>query len=121
MAKVRRLNEEVWKQGNFAVINELFTTDYIGGEPSMTIQGQEGVRQFVSQYRSAFPDLHFTIEDMIAEGDNVVTRWSVTGTHEGNLLGIPLLASAQQGPVIPSFASSMGRTRKIGSIGMHWV
>jgi steroid delta-isomerase-like uncharacterized protein len=67
----------------------LFTTDYIGHEPSMTIQGQEGVRQFVSQYRSAFPDLHFTIEDMIAEGDNVITRWSVTGTHEGNLLGIP--------------------------------
>jgi steroid delta-isomerase-like uncharacterized protein len=88
-AQVRRLTEEVWNRGNFAVLDELIAMDYVGHESSMTIQGQAGARQFISQYRSAFPDLHFTIEDMIAEGDKVVARWSVTGTHEGNLLGIP--------------------------------
>jgi steroid delta-isomerase-like uncharacterized protein len=88
-AQVRRLTEEVWNQGNFAVLDELFATDYVGHESSTTIQGQEGARQFISLYRSAFSDIHFTIEDMIAEGDKVVARWSVTGTHDGNLLGIP--------------------------------
>ena len=82
-AHVRRLTEEVWNQGNSALRDEVVATDYIGHHPSLTIHGQEGFRQFVSQYHSAFPDNHFTIEDMLAVGDKVVVRWSVTGTHEG--------------------------------------
>src|SRR5579864_8966803 len=53
-AQVRRLTEEVWNQGNFAVIDELVARDYVGHEPSMLFQGQEGFRQFASVYRSAF-------------------------------------------------------------------
>jgi predicted ester cyclase len=82
-ADVRRLTEEVWNQGNSALRDEVVAPYYVGRHPSLTIQGPEGLRQFVSQYRSAFPDIHFTIEDMLAVGDKVVVRWSVTGTHEG--------------------------------------
>ena len=51
--------------------------------------GPESFKQFVSSYLSAFPDLHYTIEDQIAEGDRVVTRWTAVGTHKGELMGIP--------------------------------
>jgi len=51
--------------------------------------GPEGFKQFVSVYRSAFPDTHLTIEDQIAEGDKVVVRWTVHATHTGGLMGIP--------------------------------
>ena len=88
-AQFHRLTNEVWHQGNFDILDELITSDYVGHESSTLIQGQDGLRQFVSLYRSAFPDVHFTIEDMIAEGDKLAVRWSVTGTHQGNLQGIP--------------------------------
>lgn len=51
--------------------------------------GREGFKQFVLMYRSAFPDMHITIEDQIAEGDKVVSRWTARGTHQGELMGIP--------------------------------
>jgi len=47
------------------------------------------MKQFVSMYLTAYPDTHFTIEDQIAEGDTVVTRWTARGTHKGPLMGIP--------------------------------
>src|SRR5258708_38594660 len=56
---------------------------------SMTIQGKEAFKQFLSMYLTAFPDLHFTIEDIIAEGDTVVVRFTFRGTHQGDLMGIP--------------------------------
>ena len=49
---------------------------------------RDGFKQFVAMYRVAFPDVHITIEDILAEGDRVMTRWSATGTHKGELLGI---------------------------------
>jgi predicted ester cyclase len=81
-ARVRRLTEEGWNLGNSDVRDDVIATDDVVHEPSMMVQGHEGFRQFVSQYHSAFPDIHFTIEDMIAVGDKVVVRWSVTGTRE---------------------------------------
>ena len=50
--------------------------------------GREGAKQFVTMFRTAFPDLHFTIEDQIAEGDMVVTRWTARGTHRGDFQGV---------------------------------
>jgi len=54
----------------------------------MTIRGLEPYKQFISMYFTAFPDLHLTIEDIIAEGDNVVVRQTFQGTHKGDLMGI---------------------------------
>jgi steroid delta-isomerase-like uncharacterized protein len=50
--------------------------------------GREHFKEFASMYRSAFPDVHMQIEDQIAEGDRVATRWVAIGTHEGDLMGI---------------------------------
>ncbi len=84
----RRFTEEVWNRGNLAVVDELMSADYNGHDPMMPA-GSEGFKQYVLMYRSAFPDVHLTIEDQIAEGDTVVSRWTARGTHKGELMGIP--------------------------------
>ena len=88
----RRLFEEVWNKGNLAVLNELIANDHVNSGPGTLPglpTGPEGAKQFVMIYRNAFPDTHFTIDEQIAEGDKVVTRWTAHGTHQGELLGIP--------------------------------
>ena len=85
---VRRTCEEIWNRGNLAVIDERFASDYLG-HSSAEIQGPESAKQFAAAMRSAFPDFHYTVEDQIAEGDRVVTRWTARGTHEGEFQGIP--------------------------------
>ena len=85
----RRVTEEGWNQGNTALFDEFFTADFIGHDPFGPVHGPEGFKQFYATYRSAFPDTHLTIEDQIAEGDTVVTRWTATGTNQGTLMGIP--------------------------------
>jgi len=86
----RRGFEEVWNKGNLAVIDELNAANVVThNPPSPPMQGTEAFKQFVQMYRSAFPDTQMTIEDQIAEGDKVVTRWTARGTHKGELMGIP--------------------------------
>jgi steroid delta-isomerase-like uncharacterized protein len=89
-ALVRRYFEEIWDKGNLDLIDELFTTNFVRHGPTATegeVRGLEGFKALVSMYRSAFPDLRVPIEDLIAEGDRVVTRWRAHGTHQGELLG----------------------------------
>ncbi len=85
-AMVRRTMEAIWNQGNFAVADERFASDYVGHAPDK-IEGPEGVKQFVSAIRNAAPQIQ--IEDQIAEGDTVVTRWTAGGKHTGEFQGIP--------------------------------
>lgn len=87
---IRRVFEEVWNKGNVAVADELFTPNYAHHDPSTADQGHgpEGEKKRANLYRSAFPDLHFTIEEVIADGDKVVARYSARGTHKGELNGI---------------------------------
>jgi len=89
-AIVRRLNDEVWSEGRLEVIDELIADDFVGtvvGAPEQ-IRGRQGFREFVVMYREAFPDLRITIDEQIVEGETVVTRWTATGTHEGELMGM---------------------------------
>ena len=80
----------MFNKGNLDVADEHIAPDYENHDPAMPadIHGPEGFKDYVSMYRSAFPDLHIEIEDQIAEGDKVATRWTGTGTHEGELAGI---------------------------------
>ena len=90
-AIVRRINDEVWNKGNLDVIDELIADDAVisvVGAPQ-EIRGPAGFREFVTMYRTAFPDLRITVDEQIGEGDVVVNRWTATGTHEGDLMGIP--------------------------------
>jgi len=77
-AIVRRLWEEVWNQNNLAVCDEIFDEAYAAHE--------KGFRAYL---HTVLPDSHHTIEDLIAEGEKVVTRFRVTGTHRGEFLGVP--------------------------------
>lgn len=80
---------EVLNRGNLALLDELIAPSIVSHDASTTMQGLEAYKQFVSVYLTAFPDLHFTIEEQIAEGDKTVTRWTARGTHRGELMGIP--------------------------------
>jgi steroid delta-isomerase-like uncharacterized protein len=89
--KTRRFLQEAFNEGNLSVVDEIYASDYVLHDPAVPdeIRGPEGVKGFVQMYRSAFPDTHITVEDQIAEGDDVVTRWTGRGTHQGELFGIP--------------------------------
>jgi steroid delta-isomerase-like uncharacterized protein len=90
-AVVHRYINEVWNKGNVALVDELVAQNYVDHDPANPPNlppGATGLKQHISAMRAAFPDAHFEIEDMITEGDKVVTRWTVTGTHNGTLLGI---------------------------------
>jgi steroid delta-isomerase-like uncharacterized protein len=88
-ATARRWYEEVFNAGNLDLIHELFAPNFVDHDPVNPLPGLEGVRQVVGMYRGAFPDLHITVEDWVAEGDKVVTRFRAQGTHKGPLMGIP--------------------------------
>ena len=88
----RRFFEEVWNKGDLAVLNEILTEDHVNsgpGTPPELPTGPEGTKQLVTMYRNAFPDVHFTIDEQLAEGEKVLTRWTGQGTHQGELQGLP--------------------------------
>jgi steroid delta-isomerase-like uncharacterized protein len=89
-AIVRRLMEEVWNKGNLSLVDELFAPNYEDHDPSTPDfgRGPESEKKRATLYRNAFPDLRLTIEEIIAEGDTVMARWSCRGTHKGDLGGI---------------------------------
>ena len=75
---------------NLDALDELVAADVVNHElPPGLPPGLDGTKAFLGMFTSAFPDLTFTIGDQIAEGDRVVTRWTATGTHNGELMGIP--------------------------------
>ncbi|HKY54261.1 MAG TPA: ester cyclase [Anaerolineales bacterium] len=85
---VFRLFDEVMK-GNLAIADELIAEDYAQHSVFGIPNGREGFKQFFMAFAAAVPDARFVIEDMIAEGDKVVTRLTVNGTQTGALQGIP--------------------------------
>lgn len=90
-ALMRRVMEEIFNEGNLDLVDELFAPDYVDHDPNMPedVRGPEGFKEFVSAYRASCSDLHIEVEDQVAEGDKVTTRWTATGTHDGDLWGIP--------------------------------
>ncbi len=88
----RRFFEEVFGKGKLNVLDEIVAKNHINsgpGNPPGLVPGIEGTKQLVTMYRNAFPDIRFTVDEQIAEGDKVVTRWTAHGTNKGELLGMP--------------------------------
>ena len=85
----KRYVEEVGNEGNLDLVDEIFSY-YAAHQPNGSVleRGPEDVKRFMGEFRSAFPDIHSTIEDQIAEADKVVTRWRIRGTHQGEFRGI---------------------------------
>ena len=111
----RRLIEEVYNQGKLDVVYEVIAAEYVGHDPSLPedIAGAAAERELAAAYRVAFPDLSITIEDQVAEGDRVVTRWTARGTHIGDLWRIPATGN---GRILESWANwdSLGLMQQLG-------
>jgi steroid delta-isomerase-like uncharacterized protein len=82
-ALVRRGWEQIVNERNPDAIDEVYAPDFVWHEPDQDIQGSEQARQFTAMYFQAFPDMNVTVEDVIAEGEKVVSRWRIRGTHQG--------------------------------------
>ena len=90
-AIARRALEELFSaQGDLDVADEIISPNYIGHDPVSPedVRGPEGAKETALMYRNAFPDVQLSVEDQLAEGDMVATRWIASGTHQGELMGI---------------------------------
>jgi len=90
-AIAQTLVAEVWNARKFDVINEVIDTTYTYHDPNTPDlgKGPEGYKARVAMYTKVFPDLRLSVEDIVTEQDKVVLRWKSSGTHSGELLGIP--------------------------------
>ena len=76
---------ELVSQRNPDLLEEVYAADIVWHEPDQDVQGLEEAKQFYSMYLSAFPDLSATVEDVLAAGEKAVTRWTIRGTHQGEI------------------------------------
>lgn len=90
-ALVRRAIAEIWNRGDYGNLDEMVDRDIVihGAAAGEDLRGHAAIVGFYSALHEAFPDIHFTVEDQIAAGDRVVTRWSAHATHQGEFQGIP--------------------------------
>jgi steroid delta-isomerase-like uncharacterized protein len=94
-ALVRRIIDEAWNHGRLAVVDETFAPDYEEHNPRPGQEpGIDGYKGGILMLRAAFPDLSLDLRDVIAEGDRVAVLYTLRGTHEGELMGVP--ASGQR-------------------------
>jgi steroid delta-isomerase-like uncharacterized protein len=90
--KMRRFMEEGFGQGNAEVVGEIVDIDFVCHDPNSEtgeIRGLETIKGEVGYFQSAFPDFFWTVEDQVAEGDKVTTRFTFGGTHQGEFFGVP--------------------------------
>jgi steroid delta-isomerase-like uncharacterized protein len=87
---VRKFFNDLWNKGNLDVADEIIATNYVHHDPASPDfgKGPQGIKQTVTLYRNAFPDVQFTIDHMIDADEYVTTRYTATGTHKGELRGI---------------------------------
>jgi steroid delta-isomerase-like uncharacterized protein len=110
-AIVRRWVAEAWNKGNLAVADGLYASDYALHDPALPVpvRGADGIKGLVAMYRTAMPDLNFTIDDTVSDGDKVVWRFTARGTQTGPLMGIPPSGKSAtvEGIVISRFANGL--------------
>jgi steroid delta-isomerase-like uncharacterized protein len=90
-ALARRFADHIINRDNVDVVDEIYAPDYVDHDPTMPedVHGIEGAKENYNMILSAFPDIQITIEDQVAEGDTVVSRWTMSATHQGELMDIP--------------------------------
>lgn len=92
-ALLKRAAEEIWNRGNLDVVDEIVAPDAIGRNQGEGMR-REDFKQIVKEMREGFPDLKFTVESQVAEGDHVVTFTTMRGTHKGDFRGLSATGNA---------------------------
>lgn len=118
---VRRFIEEVFNQHQLQVAQELATQDYLNHDPKG--QAMQGAAQNIAGFRSAFPDLHMTITQMLGEGDLVAVQWSARGTHQQAIAHLTAeFARPPTGKTVTVTGFSLFRFSgdKIAEVWNHW-
>src|SRR4051794_6163027 len=113
-ALVTRIFDEIINDGNFDAADELFSEDFVDHGPMGDIEGRDAFKALVAQWRSAVPDVHCTVDEVIADGDMVAWLVRTTGTHTGDALGFPAT-----GKRFETVSSNMGRMVN-GRAVEHW-
>jgi steroid delta-isomerase-like uncharacterized protein len=88
-AILRRTYDEWWNAGDTSSVEELVAEDYVDHSPNVSGTGRAALTELILEFRRGFPDMVETLEDAVAEGDLVVGRFRMRGTHAGTFLGIP--------------------------------
>ena len=89
--KARRMMEEAFGQGKLEVVDEVLDPDFVCYDPnseSGAVRGADTIKQEIEWFRNAIPDLTYTVEDQVAEGEKVVSRYTAKGTHQGEFFGV---------------------------------
>ncbi|KKM65334.1 hypothetical protein LCGC14_1492300 [marine sediment metagenome] len=89
--QVSRRYFDAWNSGDISLVDDVFAPDFLihdAASPMLLSMGPAGVKERIRAYRAAMPDLHISIEDVIAENDRVVTRWVLRGGHSGRFEGV---------------------------------
>ncbi|HEX2909205.1 MAG TPA: ester cyclase [Chloroflexia bacterium] len=98
-ALVRRVVEEIWNQGKVELVDALLAPDYVNHTPAPSFgPDREGYKQFLLSTHRSFPDVHFTVEYMVAEDDVVVFRLTFTGTNTGDNVNFPATGKSAKFP-----------------------
>jgi steroid delta-isomerase-like uncharacterized protein len=84
----RRWFEDLFSRGNLDAANEILSADFVDHLTHEDERGLEELKAYVTIYRAAFPDIQDTLEQIVAEGDKVVVRWTSRGTHQGEFMGV---------------------------------
>ncbi len=84
----RRWFEDLFSRGDLDAANEILSADFLDHLPREEERSIEELKRYVGIYRSAFPDIQDTVEEIVAEGDKVVVRWRSRGTHQGEFMGV---------------------------------
>ena len=111
---IQRIFDEIINSGNVDAADELMTEDFIDHGP-MGDQDRESFKQLVAMWRSAVPDVHCTVEHIFSDGDDVAWIVRVTGTHTGEMMGIPPSVRS-----IELVSPNIGRVRD-GRAAEHWA
>ena len=85
---MRRFIGELINNGDFSVLDELVQPNYVYRSPDQELVGPEALKGLLAAYRTAFPDLNVRIDDLVNGGEKIVISVTLTGTHEGDLMGI---------------------------------
>jgi steroid delta-isomerase-like uncharacterized protein len=84
----RRWFEDLFSRGDLDTANQILSAEFVDHLPREEERGIEELKHYVSSYRTAFPDIQDSVEEIVAEGDKVVVRWSSRGTHQGEFMGV---------------------------------